>query len=116
MKDRILALPAPVRHIVLLLASVLLAWGGSDVVPFLQNQSNVLGAVSAAAVLAFLAYATPLVASYGVGAERARELGARQPTDVSLSRGDDGFATVDGLGVVVVVLVVLIFLRVFGII
>jgi hypothetical protein len=80
--DKILELPAPFRHLLLALAGVGLAWGGTDVVPFLNNQSNVMGAVSAAAVTAFLAYATPLVSSYGVGAKRARELGARTPADV----------------------------------
>jgi hypothetical protein len=73
--DFILTLPAPVRHLVLLVAAVLLSWGATDLVPFLANQSNVLGAIAAAAVTAFLAYATPLVASYGVGASRAKQLG-----------------------------------------
>ena len=80
--DKILALPAPLRHLVLAIAAVLLAWLGTDVVPFLQNESNILGAVSSAALLAFLAYATPLVTSYGVGSRRAKELGARTPSDV----------------------------------
>lgn len=77
MLDFILTLPAPVRHLVLAVASVLLAWAGTDVVPALQNQSNVLGSVLAAALLAVLSVVTPLVSSYGVGAQRARELGAR---------------------------------------
>lgn len=77
MLDFILALPAPVRHLVLLVASVLLAWAGTDVVPFLQNQSNVLGSILAAALLAVLSVVTPLVSSYGVGSARARQLGAR---------------------------------------
>ena len=73
--DTILQLPPPLRHLVLLLASVLLSWGGTDVVPFLQNQSNVLGALAASLVLAFLAWATPLVTSYGVGSTRASQIG-----------------------------------------
>jgi uncharacterized membrane protein (DUF441 family) len=73
--DYLLQLPAPVRHAVLLVASVLLAWLGTDVVPLLQNQSNVTGAVLAAALTAVLAVVTPLVTSYGVGARRAEDLG-----------------------------------------
>lgn len=77
--DTILALPAPARHLVLMSASVLLAWLGTDIVPFLQDQSNITGAVTSAALMAVLAVVTPLVTSYGVGAQRARELGARTP-------------------------------------
>lgn len=73
--DFLLTLPAPVRHLVLLVAGVLLAWGATDVVPFLQNQSNVTGALAASVVTAFLAWATPLVTAYGVGASRAKQLG-----------------------------------------
>jgi hypothetical protein len=73
--DTLLSLPAPVRHLVLLVASVLLAWAGTDVVPFLQNESNVTGAVASAALAAVLAVLTPLVTSYGVGSARAKELG-----------------------------------------
>lgn len=79
--DTILALPAPVRHLVLIAAGVLLAWLGTDIVPFLQNQSNIVGAVTSAALTAVLAVVTPLVTSYGVGAQRAKELGARTPSD-----------------------------------
>jgi hypothetical protein len=79
-KDFILSLPAPFRHLVLLVLSVVLAWAGTDVVPFLSNQSNVTGAVLSAALAAVLAVVTPLVSSYGVGAARARELGARTPS------------------------------------
>ena len=80
--DKILALPAPIRHLVLLVAGVLLSWLGSDIVPFLQDQSSVLGASVAAALTAVLAVVTPLVTSYGFGAQRAKELGARTPSDV----------------------------------
>jgi hypothetical protein len=76
MKDFILRLPAPVRHLVLTVASVGLAWLGTDVVGPLQDQPG-YGPLAAGLLLAFLAYATPLVTSYGAGAERARELGAR---------------------------------------
>lgn len=80
MTDFLLSLPAPVRHLVLIVLSVVLAWAGTDVVPFLSNQSNVTGAVLSAALAAVLAVLTPLVSSYGVGAQRARELGARTPS------------------------------------
>ena len=80
MKDFILSLPAPVRHLVLGLLSVLLAWAGTDVVPLLSNQSNLTGSLLSVALAAVLAVATPLVSSYGYGAARARELGARTPS------------------------------------
>jgi len=69
----IASLPAPFRHLVLVLAAVLLTWAGTDVVPFLSNQSNVTGAVLAAALTAVLAVLTPLVTSYGVGAQKDPE-------------------------------------------
>jgi hypothetical protein len=77
--DAILKMPPFLRHLVLLVLGVVIMWGGTDLVPFLQDQSNVLGGLAAAVVTAFLAWLTPLVSSYGVGAERARELGARTP-------------------------------------
>lgn len=76
--DFILTLPAPVRHLVLIVTSVTLAWLGTDVVGPLQDQPG-YGPLAAGLLTAFLAYATPLVASYGVGSKDARDLGARQP-------------------------------------
>lgn len=76
--DAILELPAPLRHLVLLAAAGLLAWLGTDVIPLLEDQPG-YGVLASALLTAFLAYATPLVSSYGVGAARARELGARTP-------------------------------------
>lgn len=78
MRDWILTLPAPVRHLILAVASVTLAWLGTDVVGPLQDQPG-YGPLAAGLLLAFLAYATPLVTSYGAGAARARQLGARSP-------------------------------------
>lgn len=72
--DAILSLPAPVRHSLLAVATILLTWGGTEVVPALENESNLVGALGAAIVGAVISVLTPLVNSYGVGAARAREL------------------------------------------
>jgi hypothetical protein len=77
MTDFLLRLPAPLRHLALLVLAVLLSWLGTDILPFLQNESNVFGALLSALLVAFLAWATPLVSSYGAGAQRAKQLGAR---------------------------------------
>ena len=67
--------PAPLRHLILLIAATLLAWGGTDLQPWLADQAG-YGAVAAALLAAVLAYFTPLVQSYGykgrapVGARR----------------------------------------------
>jgi hypothetical protein len=74
--DFLLGLPAPLRHLLLLVAAVVLTWLGTDILPFLQNESNVTGGLIAGLLTAFLAWATPLVSSYGVGSQRAKELGA----------------------------------------
>lgn len=79
--DAILKLPAPVRHALAAAGSVVLAEAGTVWIPGLENQSNVIGATLAAACWVLLAWLTPLVSSYGVGATRARELGARTPAD-----------------------------------
>lgn len=58
--------PAPVRHLLLLLASTLLGWAGTELIPFLEDQPR-YGVIAAAIVAAVLAYATPLVNAYGAG-------------------------------------------------
>lgn len=64
--------PAPLRHLILLTAALLLSWAATDVVPALQGQTG-WGALLAGALAALLAVLTPLVQSYGVGsAERQR--------------------------------------------
>lgn len=78
--ERILALPAPVRHLLLLAAVLVLSWVGTDVIPALQDGDSTVGVIVAAALTAVLAYVTPLVTSYGVGAATAREMGARTPS------------------------------------
>jgi len=79
--DAILALPAPVRHLIAALLAVGLDWVGTELVPVLNNQSNLTGGILTAALLAAVATFTPLVTAYGVGADRARQLGARSPSD-----------------------------------
>jgi hypothetical protein len=61
-------LPAGVRHLALAIAAVLIGWGGTDVIPFLNDHAKFGGPLAAAVVGALLAYFTPLVNSYGVGA------------------------------------------------
>lgn len=78
MTDWLLTLPAPFRHAVVLLLAGLLAWLGTDIVPWLQDQPG-RGVLVASLLTAVLSVLTPLVTSYGVGAQRARELGARPP-------------------------------------
>jgi hypothetical protein len=75
--EGILKLPAPIRHLLVLVGGVLLTWGTTELVPYFHNQSNVYGALIASVIAAIIAWATPLVTSYGAGATRARELGAR---------------------------------------
>lgn len=62
--------PAPLRHLILLTAALLLSWGTTDVVPALQGQTG-WGALLAGLLAALLAVATPLVQSYGVGATKS---------------------------------------------
>lgn len=62
----IATLPAPVRHLVLAVLTVLLTWGGTDLIPWLNGQTG-YGALAAALIGALIAYFTPLVTSYGVG-------------------------------------------------
>lgn len=76
MKDFIVRLPAPVRHGVLLVAGTGLGWLATDVVGPLQDQPG-WGPLASALLVAFLAWATPLVTSYGAGSQRAGELGQR---------------------------------------
>jgi len=73
--DFLLQLPAPVRHLLAVLAAVGLDWVGTELVPLLNNQSNLTGGIITAALLAAVATFTPLVTAYGVGADRAKQLG-----------------------------------------
>lgn len=81
MLDTILKWPAPVRHLLAILLGVILAWLGTDILPVLEDMPG-SGALAAGLLTAFLAYVTPLVSSYGVGAARARELGAATVAEV----------------------------------
>ncbi len=78
MLESIATLPAPVRHLVLAMASVLLAWLGTDGVSWLGDLPG-SGALLAGLLAAVLAVVTPLVTSYGVGATAARRAEARGP-------------------------------------
>jgi len=63
------SLPPLARHLVLMLAACLLAWLGSDVVPFLHDKGGLAAAVGAFLVAA-LAVLTPLTRQYGVGSRQ----------------------------------------------
>lgn len=82
MIKRILALPAPVRHALLLLLSVLASWALTEWLPSLGDDSVVVSLLTAV-LSGVLAILTPLVSSYGVGAAQAREMGARTPADTT---------------------------------
>lgn len=65
-------LPAWARHLVLMLAPVLLAWIASDVIPALQTQGGNAALVAAAlgvAVSYGLMWLTPVSRQYGVGSD-----------------------------------------------
>jgi Na+/citrate or Na+/malate symporter len=66
MAEFLASLPAPLRHLILLLISAGLGWVGADLIPALNDQAG-YGVLLASVIAAVLAYVTPLVNSYGVG-------------------------------------------------
>lgn len=64
--DRIAALPAPARHLALIVAAGGLSWAATDVVPWLSGQTG-YGVLLAGVLSAALATLTPLVQGYGLG-------------------------------------------------
>jgi hypothetical protein len=58
--------PRIVRHLLIQLAAVLLAWGASDLVPWLGQHGGV-AAIAGALLGQLLLIVTPLVRTYGVG-------------------------------------------------
>jgi hypothetical protein len=60
-------LPAWLRHLVFAVAPVLLGWGASDVVPFVQGRNPLVAYLLGTVVTAGLAYFTPVTRQYGVG-------------------------------------------------
>lgn len=60
---------AAFRHLTLLILSVSVGWVSTDLVPVI-NDTPSLGTVVGGLVAAVLAYVTPLVNAYGVGAEK----------------------------------------------
>jgi hypothetical protein len=64
-------LPAQVRHLVFLVAPVLLGWAASDVVPFVQGKNPLAAYLLGTLVAAALAYFTPATRQYGVGSRQA---------------------------------------------
>lgn len=59
---------APIRHIILLVLSVVLGWLSTDIVPWINDNPS-LGVVVGGLVASVLAYITPLVNAYGVGSD-----------------------------------------------
>lgn len=57
-------LPAPIRHLLIAVVPLLLAWIGTDVVPALHDRPALAGALAVLVQLATL-YATPLTRQYG---------------------------------------------------
>jgi Na+/citrate or Na+/malate symporter len=64
-------LPAPFRHLIVLVVSALFGWIATDAIPALNGQTG-WGALLAAVLAAALAYFTPLVQAYGVGSTSTR--------------------------------------------
>ena len=58
-------LPAPVRHLILMLLATGASWAATDAVPALSGQTG-YGALLAGLLSAALAVFTPLVQSYGI--------------------------------------------------
>ena len=60
-------LSASVRHLILLVVPVVLAWVGTDIVPQLKDKPGLAGVVAIALSVA-VTWLTPLTRQYGVGA------------------------------------------------
>jgi len=69
-------LPPLVRHLSLLLIAAALTWAGTDLVPWLQSNPG-WGALAGSLATVLLAWATPLVGTYGVGSRRGGRPNAR---------------------------------------
>jgi hypothetical protein len=63
------ALKPAVRHLVLMLAATLLAWGGTELVPALQGQGGIVATVGAPLLTLLIAYLTPLTKQYGTASD-----------------------------------------------
>ena len=59
-------MPPILLHLLLVLASALLGWAGTDFVPFLSGQGG-YAALAASAVTMLMAWLAPFVQSYGIG-------------------------------------------------
>jgi hypothetical protein len=66
--------PRIVRHLLIQLAAALLAWGASDLTPWLGQHGGV-AAIAGALLGQLLLIVTPLVRSYGVGQDAPRQDG-----------------------------------------
>jgi len=61
-------LPPQLRHLLLMLAASLLAWAGSDLVPWLRDEPAA-AAWAAPLVVLLVNVLTPLTRQYGVGSD-----------------------------------------------
>lgn len=118
-------LPPIFRHLILVVLAAVLSWAGTDLVPALNGQTG-YGAILGALVTALLAYFTPLVQAYGVGAKAPFTTAARLTPlkrDRPLSREDA--ADVDAIQrlneggyykpILIVVILVIVVLILFGV-
>lgn len=62
-------IPKPARHLILLLAPVILGWAGTDLVPALQHTNSTYAIVGAALLAKVVLWVTPLTRQYGVGSD-----------------------------------------------
>lgn len=63
--------PPAVRHLFIILAPIALGWVTSDVVPVLKDRNPLVATLVGAAIVAILAWLTPLTRQYGVGSTDA---------------------------------------------
>lgn len=69
--------PAPLRHLLLITLAGLLGWAGTDLIPWVHDQAG-YGILASTLLTVLLAWVTPLVQAYGVGARAARMAAARR--------------------------------------
>jgi hypothetical protein len=65
-------LPVPVQHLLVALVGVLLAWGASDFVPFLEGRNPLAAGIVGALLTVVAGYVAPFVKEYGIGSTASR--------------------------------------------
>lgn len=60
-------LPVPAQHLLVALVGILLSWGASDFVPFLEGRSPLAAGLVGALLTVLAGWLAPFVREYGVG-------------------------------------------------